>query len=508
MHSNLAETLRRFPPTSRGLQWAGQTFARLIPLVTALLFANTINIPADQSTIQAGINASVNGDTVLVQPGTYIENINFNGKNIVVGSLILTTGDTSYISQTTIDGDSIGSVVTFSNGEDNAALLRGFRITNGNYDDGGGIYCRDFASPTLEDLYILGNIVTQDGGGLYCYNSSSPVLNNVTIVNNNAGSDGGGIFCSVSCDPILTNVTISNNTAVQKGGGILCWDSNPTLTNVTLTGNTVSDRGGGLYLYNTSPTFNNVLIIGNSAYNEGGGVFCRANSNLHLINSTISDNVASVNEGGGIFCEDNSNPIIFNSVLYNNSPQEICFSISNAPNSVTIAYSIVEDGEIGILTNNGTVNWLDGNVVTNPLFSDIDNNDYSLSIYSPCIGAGSASVQIGGTWYYAHATDIDGNPRPAPAGTNPDIGAYENQLAEPLHNSFIHVATTGNDTGSVGLETAPFASIQAGINYSTNSDTVLVHTGTYIENINFNGKNIVVGSLTGNFGVIRTPIPV
>ncbi|MFB0516174.1 MAG: hypothetical protein ACETWG_06175, partial [Candidatus Neomarinimicrobiota bacterium] len=46
--------------------------------------ANIINIPADSSTIQAGINGASTGDTVLVQPGTYVENINFNGKNIVV----------------------------------------------------------------------------------------------------------------------------------------------------------------------------------------------------------------------------------------------------------------------------------------------------------------------------------------------------------------------------------------------------------------------------------------
>ena len=55
---------------------------------------------------------SSDGDTILVQPGTYVENIDFSGRNIVLGSLFLTTGDTTYIAQTIIDGDSSGSVVT------------------------------------------------------------------------------------------------------------------------------------------------------------------------------------------------------------------------------------------------------------------------------------------------------------------------------------------------------------------------------------------------------------
>ena len=73
-----------------------------ISILTALFLtssatATIIHVPQDQPTIQAGINAAMDEDTVLVDTGTYVENINFNGKNIVVGSLLLTTGDTSYL---------------------------------------------------------------------------------------------------------------------------------------------------------------------------------------------------------------------------------------------------------------------------------------------------------------------------------------------------------------------------------------------------------------------------
>ena len=99
--------------------------------LTVVIHSTTIKVPSDQPTIQAGINNAANGDTVLVYPGVYIENINFMGKNIVVGSLFLTTGDTSYISQTVIDGNNNGIVVTFENGENSTAMLCGFSIIHG-----------------------------------------------------------------------------------------------------------------------------------------------------------------------------------------------------------------------------------------------------------------------------------------------------------------------------------------------------------------------------------------
>ena len=76
------------------------------------LTATIINVPAEQPTIQAGIYIAVESDTILVQPGTYAENINFNGKAVILGSLFLTTQNTSYISQTIIDGNQDGKRVT------------------------------------------------------------------------------------------------------------------------------------------------------------------------------------------------------------------------------------------------------------------------------------------------------------------------------------------------------------------------------------------------------------
>ena len=190
---------------------------------------DTINVPADFSTIQAAIDTAKNGDVILVSKGIYVENINFKGKNIIVGSLFLTTEDTSYISQTIIDGNGGNrepsekrSVVTFENGEDSTAYLCGFTITNGSVGAtwlgigwvgwGGGITCLS-SSPTLSNLYITKNNGYY-GGGIYFSNCQSRLIS--IIVTENTARYGGGIFLVGFSAPIFDNVHRSSiflNTA-------------------------------------------------------------------------------------------------------------------------------------------------------------------------------------------------------------------------------------------------------------------------------------------------------
>ncbi|HEX37762.1 MAG TPA: hypothetical protein ENG70_02745, partial [Candidatus Cloacimonetes bacterium] len=157
--------------------------------------AAILNVPSEYPSIQTGIDSASVGDTVLVQPGTYIENINYNGKNITVASLFLTTQDTSYISQTLIDGDSLGAVVTFVNGENSTAVLKGFSITRGLDYTGGGVNCLN-SSPSLSHLKIFNNMAKNGAGVSAVF--SDPTFQEIKVYDNTALEYGGGIYLAFS----------------------------------------------------------------------------------------------------------------------------------------------------------------------------------------------------------------------------------------------------------------------------------------------------------------------
>jgi parallel beta-helix repeat protein len=188
----------------------------ILPIVVFLLSATPLHthiiyVPGDSTTIQGGINGAEAGDTVLVAPGRYLENIDFLGKVVTV----LSAEGPDY---TIIDGHQSGSVVTFTNGEGIDSKIIGFTLTNGNTSLGGGIYCEG-AGPTISDNYIIDNGADIGGGGIMCLYSSSPFILNNLITGNVVSNNGGGIYCNGSSAPTIKNCTIADNCS-DYGGGI------------------------------------------------------------------------------------------------------------------------------------------------------------------------------------------------------------------------------------------------------------------------------------------------
>ena len=200
------------------MQWLRVTF-----IITGLCFvqfasATTINVPADQPTIQSGINASIDGDTVLVAAGTYFENIIWPAVN---GIKLIGSGENDCV----IDGGQQSTVILFEEDLggiiDASTEIAGFTIQNGSYNHGGGICCK-YASPSFQNITITCNNAIYHGGGICFWHSNASLVN--AVITNNSALNGGGVYVHYCSDVYIENVTITGNVAsvAYDGGGISC----------------------------------------------------------------------------------------------------------------------------------------------------------------------------------------------------------------------------------------------------------------------------------------------
>ena len=480
-------------------------FITPIVLLSTLL-ATIINVPGDQPTIQSGIDASADGDTVLVQPGTYVENINFNGHNITLGSMFIMIGDTSYISQTVIDGNQSGSVVTFENNENSNCLLSGFSIVNGSgtwtsipglnpvgdIQSGGGVICID-SSPLLRDLHIFLNSLDSpwaQGAGVSLISSNS-TLQSVTIDLNYSAGRSAGIFIGENSDAAIYDSVISYNESYTDGV-IYCHSSVFFVSNTEILNNTLY-LAGVIQIHTSVISFYKVLL----AQNSGIYSLNAYSSNLILESTTISGNtlgISTVNIGF------DSTVNILNSIIWDNSGHE--FS-GFAGSTLSVSYSDIQGGYEIIADDNPNMDivWGTGNINSNPMFSDPDFRNYTLLPGSPCIDTGdpSSPLDLDGTRIdmgaYYHQ-QISGCTDPIALNFNPDA-TYDDESCEFYDGPTWYVSIDGSEVFGNGTYEQPFPTIQQGINSAEDGDTVLVLPGIYYENLSVAGQQNLLTSLDG-----------
>jgi len=343
------------------------TIILLLIAMSAETRAQTRHVPSEYVTIQAAIDDCVYYDTVIVAEGTYFENIQFGGRNITLKST--NPEDPRIVASTIINGNSLGSTITFSGTETTSCIMSGFTITGGyNMSTGGGI----------------------DGSG----SRANIALCNIT---GNHGANGGGIRYSRG---LISNCVITNNTASVSGGALsLCH--NGTVADCIISNNRSSQYAGGIG-YSSQIIIYNSLIMNNTAP-KGGGI-----GSPHggiIANCTIVGNSSTSSGAGGVYYGENAT--MYNSIVWDNTPNQIDSFIRGRS-----SYCCIQFGTSEI-----------ANFSSNPKFVDPNNRDYHLLSNSPCIEHGHP------TYPPRSNTDFDGNPRIL--GRVPDVGMYEHVFEEP-----------------------------------------------------------------------------
>ncbi|MHC4315943.1 MAG: choice-of-anchor Q domain-containing protein [Planctomycetota bacterium] len=353
---------------------------------------------ADFNNIQAAINDSNDGDTIIVADGTYTGNGN---RDIDFGGRVITVRSENGPNNCIIDCEGTYSDnhrgFYFHSGENANSVLAGFTITNG-YGSGGGIYC-DESDPLIKNCIITGNAAIM-GGGIRCDSSSS----------------------------IITNCVISGNFADIEGGGIACYVSGVSVNNCIITGNQAS-MGAATFNQAGTLNINNCTISGNKA-DGGGAVFCWYP--MTISNSILWADTASTGQGDEIYSAGGS---------------------SKTGYYITAHYSIIQGGLAGVYGD--VESWGPGIIDEDPCFTNpgywndngtpTDTNDdfwidgdYHLLSGSPCIDTGDP-------YYVAepNETDLDGDLRVIDGRVDMGADEFYNGCFPSTHSDYSEWVNVG-----------------------------------------------------------------
>jgi len=403
-----------FRPQEVVSDWRGSPRLAIFLPIAAILslsaggaWARTWNVnvagSGDTPGIEAAIHRSADGDTVLVGPGRYHEDFSFLGKDIVVRSLL---GPASTI----LDGSQEdSSIVTFNNGETNAAILEGFTLTGGRgtggtLTEGGAIFVRD-ASPLIQYNVISGNSASWGGGVILGDLRQTlpvrpqPVLRGNTIISNNAYWGGGGIMIYDSSTKVEGNIIQANRVTIGDGGGVqarieggsMVFRANRFIENET------GDKGGGLHIYTNRLRGSGPCIIeqnlflrnvaGGTAARGAGGGLCISEAFGTVRWNTFYDNGGEPSCGGGAVKFLNTQDDLefsMNIIATNSSCGVACWEAGTASFGPNLFWSN-DPADGGAMGKECPGAWMENGIFADPLFCDPGADQFGLAENTPAI---------------------------------------------------------------------------------------------------------------------------
>lgn len=404
-------------------------------VLPAAAISAEINVPLDQPTIQAGIDAAVEGDTVLVADGTWS---GAGNTELDLGGINITVSSASGPAGCTIDCLGVGRAFVIHSGESRQAVVQGFTIINGGATGGGAIDIDDsdpsiignvfennadsaidtlYGGPVIHDNIFTGNRADGSGGGgairsdrghgFWFYadirnndftnntaehggaiyiEASKPLIIDNTFTGNKAlggtyGSDGGAIKVGGDSAPEIVDNTFTGNTAETDGGAVYVWgrSSDPYIASNIFEANTAENGGAITAFHYALPQIINNLFVSNHASGVGGAVASISYGDPTLFNNTMVANSAVIG-GGAVAAERLSVMTLKNCILYGNmAPSARGPEIGLRDHStISIGFSDVKGGQSDVFVESGSIlNWGGAMIDANPLLvSGFQGNHY------------------------------------------------------------------------------------------------------------------------------------
>ncbi|MFK7961167.1 MAG: right-handed parallel beta-helix repeat-containing protein [Phycisphaerales bacterium] len=424
----------------------------------SLAAADILNVPADFPTIEIAIANAVNGDEIVLAPGTYFQTVDLGTKAISLRAQ--NPDDPNAPSETIIDAFGLGRCLTIAGGQGSDTLIAGITLRGGvattdvaNGRGGGAVVVN--SSPTFRNVVFTENEAVSsggDGGGAFFQNSAS-TLTDCLFLDNAADDAGGGAYFRDDTAVALLRCRFESNVSFN-GSGIGFLDSNSSVTDCVIDGNGAlegTDDGGGLWINSSNIRLERTVLTGNMTTDDGAALIAYNDSDIVLVNCIVRDNVAG--HTAALYAYDDTEISSFHCTIVDNAAavHAAAFADSSGGGTMVIRNSIVwasGSGPVGpsVIATDSTIEGGhtgpgNGNIAVDPQLGA----DLRLMAGSPAIDAGNTLVLLGDD-----PRDFDDNPRAIDDPATPDTGRPVYGLTADMGAfEFVPAGVTPTCTGDV-----------------------------------------------------------